>query len=127
MIRAAAVFAGLSGFFAVALGAFGAHGLRNQVSPSMLDVWQTAVLYQMFHSLALLAVVIFWLRQDSRGLRFAAIFFGLGMAVFSGSLYGLVLSGITQLGMITPLGGVMLLAGWACFTATLFTLKPGRF
>ncbi len=127
MIRAAAVFAGLSGFFAVALGAFGAHGLRNQVSPSMLDVWQTAVLYQMFHSLALLAVVIFWLRQNSRCLRFAAIFFGLGMAVFSGSLYGLVLSGITQLGMITPLGGVMLLAGWACFTATLFTLKPGRF
>ncbi len=126
MKKTLAAFAGISGFLAVALGAFGAHGLRQQVSPAMLDVWQTAVLYQMFHSLALIAVVLVWLTRDSKSLQFSAIFFSLGILLFSGSLYALVLTGISQLGAITPLGGLMFLAGWIALTIALLKLQSGR-
>jgi uncharacterized membrane protein YgdD (TMEM256/DUF423 family) len=86
-----------SGFIAVALGAFGAHGLRNRMSAEMLAVFETGVRYQMYHTLAILIV----------GLTAARL-------VFSGSLYVLAITGTTAFGAITPLGGVALLAGWAC-------------
>jgi len=107
--------AAVMGFLAVGAGAFGAHGLRAGLSERWFEVYQTAVTYQMYHALALLGVVALtgWLGL-SIWLRIAAWAFALGVLVFSGSLYGLVLSGFTSLGMLTPLGGVAFLAGWLC-------------
>jgi uncharacterized membrane protein YgdD (TMEM256/DUF423 family) len=106
------------GLLAVAAGAFGAHGLRGQLEPAALAVWATAVDYQMYHSLALLALGCTAPGAGvSRWLRAAAICFVAGMVLFSGSLYVLALSGMRALGMITPLGGVLFLAGWAAVLA----------
>ncbi|MCB1666819.1 MAG: DUF423 domain-containing protein [Porticoccaceae bacterium] len=115
-----AIFTGISGFLGVALGAFGAHALRGHVEPQLLSVWQTAVQYQMFHVLALLAVLIMMARQPrANKLYLVGSLFSAGIIVFSGSLYVLVLTGIKQLGMITPIGGVLLLLGWLVFVFAL--------
>lgn len=107
----AAVF----GFLAVALGAFGAHGLKSRLSPAMLEVYQTAVQYHFYHALALLAVGVL-LRQGlvSGALTASAWLFAAGIVVFSGSLYALAISEVKILGAITPIGGLMFLAGWWC-------------
>jgi uncharacterized membrane protein YgdD (TMEM256/DUF423 family) len=97
---------------AVAAGAFGAHALRETVTPRMLEVWQTAVLYQMFHAVGLFVVALASARLRPMAARVAAVSFVVGVALFSGSLYVLVLSGVTWLGAITPLGGVAFLVGW---------------
>ncbi|WP_020679481.1 DUF423 domain-containing protein [Marinobacterium rhizophilum] len=102
----------LSGFCAVALGAFGSHGLRERLTPHMLDVFETAVSYQFYHSLAWLAVVLLSVHRPSRWLHLSGICFGLGILLFCGSLYILALSGIHWLGAITPLGGLAFMAGW---------------
>jgi uncharacterized membrane protein YgdD (TMEM256/DUF423 family) len=104
----------LAGFVGVAAGAFGAHGLRSRLSPEMLAVFETAVRYQMYHVFALLvtAAVIGRL-GDARLLSIAGWSFVAGILLFSGSLYALALTGVTKLGMITPLGGLAFLAGWA--------------
>jgi uncharacterized membrane protein YgdD (TMEM256/DUF423 family) len=102
----------LSGFSAVALGAFGSHGLRGRLTPDMLDVFQSAVSYQFYHSLAWLAVVLLGLHCPSRWLRLSGSCFGIGILLFCGSLYVLALSGIHWLGAVTPLGGLAFLAGW---------------
>ncbi|MBK1856873.1 DUF423 domain-containing protein [Cerasicoccus arenae] len=107
---AAAVFA----FLSVLLGAFGAHGLKATLeSHDMLDVWKTAVDYQFWHALALLALS-FRPVELSRGrtIGLAAWFFGVGVVLFSGSLYWLALGGPKWLGPVTPLGGACFLAGW---------------
>jgi uncharacterized membrane protein YgdD (TMEM256/DUF423 family) len=110
--------AAASGFVAVGLGAFGAHGLRNMLDATRLGTWETAVHYQMFHGLALLAVGLLAQRRDSVLLRWSGWSFVAGTALFSGSLYGLALTGVRWLGMITPLGGVGFLLGWGLlFTA----------
>jgi len=99
------------GFSGVALGAFGAHGLRDRVSPAMLEVYRTGVLYHLIHALAVLAIAL-----GAPRLRRPSVIAGLfagGIAVFSGSLYLLALTGITTLGAITPIGGLAFLAGWA--------------
>ncbi len=114
-----AIFTGLSGFLAVALGAFGAHGLRGSVDSALLDVWHTAVQYQMFHVFPLLAIVFAAAGETLPLMKWAARLFLLGTVVFSGSLYVLVLSGIRALGMVTPVGGVLLLAGWLVFSFAL--------
>lgn len=103
------------GMLAVALGAFGAHALREQVSPERLAVFQTGVQYQAIHALALLIVAV-WIRGagEARGLNAAGWCFSIGVFVFSGSLYGLVVLDMPRLGMITPIGGVAFIAGWAC-------------
>ncbi len=107
----AAVF----GFLAVALGAFGAHGLKNRLSADMMAVYETAVQYHFYHSFALLAVaLLLQLGVQHAALRAAAWLFGLGIVVFSGSLYALALSGVKVLGAITPIGGLMFLIAWAC-------------
>lgn len=100
------------GFTGVALGAFGAHSLRSSVSPEMITVFETGVRYQMYHTFALLFAA--WALQSMHNRKFlvAAWMFTTGMILFSGSLYLLTLTAIHQLGMITPLGGVLLLAGW---------------
>lgn len=99
-------------FLGVALGAFGAHGLRGRVSPDDLEIFQTGVRYHMYHALALLAVAWIGTRVPGAGVGIAGWLFVAGILVFSGSLYLLVLSGIRWLGAITPLGGLALLAGW---------------
>jgi uncharacterized membrane protein YgdD (TMEM256/DUF423 family) len=96
-------------FLAVALGAFGAHGLTSRVSADLLTVWQTAVLYHLAHALGLLLV---GLLAPHLPVKAAGWTLFAGIVLFSGSLYLLVLTGIRPLGMITPLGGVAFLAGW---------------
>jgi uncharacterized membrane protein YgdD (TMEM256/DUF423 family) len=107
--------AALSGFVGVAAGAFGAHALRDRLSASMLQVFQTGVAYQIYHALALLAVGILLARFSGDGspmLTAAGWLFVAGIVLFSGSLYLLALTGITWLGAITPFGGVAFLLGW---------------
>ena len=100
-------------FLAVALGAFAAHGLKARLSPEMLTIWETGVRYHVYHALALLAL------GAARGPDKAGWCFVAGIVVFSGSLYVLSLTGEKRLGMITPIGGLLFLAGWV-----LFALKP---
>jgi uncharacterized membrane protein YgdD (TMEM256/DUF423 family) len=105
----------LSGFLAVAAGAFGAHALRDRLTTAMLDVFQTGVTYQMYHALALVGVGILLARFSTDGsawLTAAGWLFVGGSVLFSGSLYALALSGTTWLGAITPLGGIAFLVGW---------------
>ena len=98
---------------AVALGAFGAHVLKNTLTPEFTAVYQTAVNYHFIHALGLLAVGLLALHlPDSGALRWAGILMTIGLLLFSGSLYALSLSGIRGLGAITPVGGVTLLAAW---------------
>ncbi len=99
-------------FLAVALGAFGAHGLRQRLSPEMLAIFETGVRYHVYHALALLAVAWVADKNPESFANAAGWAFTLGIAVFSGSLYILSISGIRWLGAVTPLGGVALLVGW---------------
>jgi uncharacterized membrane protein YgdD (TMEM256/DUF423 family) len=101
---------------AVATGAFGAHGLQKMVTPERLETWDKAVRYQMYHALALLILawaLMHWPEQ-AKLLATGGWLFLAGSVLFSGSLYILVVSGITWLGAITPLGGVAYIAGWLC-------------
>lgn len=97
-------------FLAVALGAFGAHGLRERVDAEALEVWKTGVLYHALHGLALVGFGL-W-RERNPGGGFAGSAFLIGVVLFSGSLYLLTLGAPSKLGLITPLGGTALLLGW---------------
>lgn len=103
----------LFGFVAVMLGAFGAHALRARLAPEMLTIWKTANEYHFYHALALLLVGVLARQMRAPGLDIAAGCFIAGMLIFSGSLYLLALTGTRWLGAITPIGGLLLLAGWA--------------
>jgi uncharacterized membrane protein YgdD (TMEM256/DUF423 family) len=100
-----AVFA----FFAVAFGAFGAHGLKSILDEYSLNIWQTAVSYQFVHALGLLIVGVM---ERDQPLRWIGRFFCVGILLFSGSLYLLALTGTKWLGAITPFGGLCFLVGW---------------
>lgn len=102
----------LNGLLAVAAGALAAHGLKTQLPPDMLAVWQTGVQYQSVHTLALLVVGLLTIHHPSRVGRLAGWLFLGGIFIFSGSLYLLALTGAHWLGAITPLGGGAFLAGW---------------
>lgn len=117
--------AAVLGAVGVALGAFGAHGLRARVTPERLAVWQTATEYHLLHVLALLGVAL-WLRvaPGTPGLTIAAWSFIFGILVFSGSLYALVLSDLRWLGAITPLGGLLFIAGWLALAWAALRLAP---
>ncbi len=98
---------------AVALGAFGAHGLKRRVAEELLATWNTAVLYHLVHALGLILVgILVHLLPAVTSLSHAGWALLVGIALFSGSLYLLVLSGVRPLGMITPMGGVAFLVGW---------------
>lgn len=103
--------AGVSGFLAVACGAFGAHLLKTRLTPELLGVWQTGVLYHLIHALAMVALALYG-RQSGRNINWGATWFLVGTVLFSGSLYALALTGIRPLGAITPLGGICFLLGW---------------
>jgi uncharacterized membrane protein YgdD (TMEM256/DUF423 family) len=104
--------AALSGMLAVVAGAFGAHGLRDKVTPDQISAWTTASQYHLLHSVVLLALALFSARTDV-SIRAPASLFLTGIVLFSGSIYLLVLTGQRWLGPVTPLGGLCLIAGWA--------------
>ncbi|CAH0992950.1 hypothetical protein SIN8267_03089 [Sinobacterium norvegicum] len=109
------IIAAISGFLAVAIGAFGAHGLKNKLDDTLMAAYQTGVEYQFYHTLALLLVVLIGAQFPSIGLyKVAGWLFALGIVLFSGSLYALALSGVKILGVVTPIGGLCFLAGWLC-------------
>ena len=102
-----------SAFFAVAMGAFAAHGLKSKLPQEMSDIFEVAARYQMYHALALLGTAWALTRWPGAAATAAGWLFVAGTVLFSGSLYALVFTGIRSLGAITPLGGVCFLAGWA--------------
>ena len=118
----------LSGSLAVALGAFGAHALKAKVSPEYLKTWETAVLYHLVNSCAMLgahatekAVAAAAAGLGGKGtqveskMSLTTKLFLSGTVLFSGSLYGIVLTNVKKLGIITPFGGVLMICGWASF------------
>jgi uncharacterized membrane protein YgdD (TMEM256/DUF423 family) len=115
MVKTFIALGSLSAFLAVALGAFGAHALKNRLAPDMLDVYQTGVHYHLIHALGVLLVAALADKLGGTPLVAAsgwALF--IGIVLFSGSLYALALSGIKPLGAITPFGGIAFLTGWVC-------------
>jgi len=98
---------------AVVLGAFGAHGLKAHVPAEDLEIWKTGVLYHALHSIALVLFGLFQERRRSSST--PGLLFLVGIVVFGGTLYGIVLGGPRWLGAITPLGGLALIAGWILF------------
>lgn len=105
----------LFGALGVALGAFGAHALKERLSADLLATFETGVRYQMYHALALVAVVVALGRWPDSSLAVTAGWlFVAGIILFSGSLYGLALLDVRILGAVTPLGGVAFIAGWLC-------------
>jgi uncharacterized membrane protein YgdD (TMEM256/DUF423 family) len=115
----------LGGLLAVAFGAFGAHALRGRLDDYATGVFETAVQYQFFHSLALLAVGLLALNQPATTLmRSSGWLFLTGIVIFSGSLYLLSLTGMRWLGAVTPIGGLAFIAGWACLAAAAWQLAP---
>ena len=108
----------LLGGAAVALGAFGAHGLKKIVEPDTVSTFQTGVQYQMYHALALIAVAILFEKFPNKLLRWSGRSFSFGILLFSGSLYILTLFkatgkvGMEGLGLVAPVGGLLLIVGW---------------
>jgi uncharacterized membrane protein YgdD (TMEM256/DUF423 family) len=101
------------GLVGVAAGAFGAHALRNRLTADLLAVFETAVRYQMYHALALLAVALAYDRWGAAPLVWSGWLFVAGTVIFSGSLYLLSLTGARWWGAVTPIGGACFLLGWA--------------
>ena len=101
-------------FLAVVLGAFGAHAIRGRISDYSFDVYKTAVLYHFIHALGLFVVA--WLSTISKDEKIflSGVLMIAGIAIFSGSLYALSLTGIKWLGALTPIGGACFLAAWVC-------------
>jgi uncharacterized membrane protein YgdD (TMEM256/DUF423 family) len=115
MDRTFLLIGAILGFLGVALGAFGAHGLKNRLSPEMLEVFDTGVRYHMYHTFAVLIVAAaIGHIGNARLLAMAGWFFFAGILLFSGSLYALALTSVGILGAITPIGGLLFLIGWAC-------------
>ena len=113
-------FGGLTG---VIFGAFGAHALRNRFDDYSMGVFETAVQYQFYHSLALVAVGLLLLSSPNSGLlRLSTAMFALGIVLFSGSLYLLSFTGTKWLGAITPLGGLAFIVGWASLALAAFKI-----
>ncbi|MCC2596502.1 DUF423 domain-containing protein [Pusillimonas sp. MFBS29] len=107
------IVAALTLMVGVGAGAFGAHGLKRMITPDMLSVWQTAVLYQLIHGLGMLAIAALGSRMGTPLLSLSGTVMFAGILIFSGSLYALVLTGTKWLGAITPIGGLAFLIAWA--------------
>ncbi len=106
-ILVAAIYGGL----AVSAGAFGAHGLKGRLDPSQLAIWDTGAQYHLLHSVVLLALGLFQ-ASSSRSVTLPASLFALGILLFSGSLYVLAFGSMRWVGPVTPIGGILLIAGW---------------
>jgi uncharacterized membrane protein YgdD (TMEM256/DUF423 family) len=120
MMRFAALIGAVSGFLAVALGAFAAHGLKNLLSPDVLVIFKTATDYQMFHALALVLVGFIGTQSPGKYATLSALAFILGSLLFCGSLYILAFGFPNIIGIITPIGGCLLLLGWLCLAIHLW-------
>ena len=123
MLRTFLMLDAFFGFTCVALGAFAAHGLKARLSEQYLAIFHTGVTYQLIHTLALLGVALLATQLQSRLVTWAGGCFALGIVLFSGSLYLLTLTGISKLGIITPIGGVAFLAGWLCLGLAAWRLS----
>lgn len=117
------VFAAISGFIFVGLGAFGAHGLSKVLDAKQMSWLQTGLQYQSLHTVVMLGVGILLIQYDNRWLRLSGLFFALGILLFSGSLYILATLSIKVWPYITPLGGLGLLAGWILLLIGVLALK----
>jgi uncharacterized membrane protein YgdD (TMEM256/DUF423 family) len=120
MKRGFGIAAAALGAIAVALGAFGAHALRGRIDAAAMQVWHTAVDYQFWHALALLAVAGFASTRNARLWRASAFAFIVGSVMFCGSLYALALGVPRWIGAVTPLGGLVLIAGWVLLGAAFW-------
>lgn len=108
--------AGLLLALATVLGAFGAHGLKAQLSPDRMEIYETAVRYHFFHALGLLGIGLTLRFVDTRPIRWAALLILAGVVLFSGSLYALTFGAPRALGIVTPpLGGLALISGWISY------------
>jgi uncharacterized membrane protein YgdD (TMEM256/DUF423 family) len=121
------VIGAINGALAVALGAFGAHGLKTLVAEGhmtaeTLDTFEVAVRYQMYHALALVALGVLVRRNDSAG-KLAGCAFLVGIVVFSGMLYAYVFTGSKVFAMIVPIGGLSFIVGWVALAASLWQLR----
>ena len=123
MVKVWLVLAAALGFLSVGFGAFGAHSLKNLLDEYGKSIWEKAVLYQMFHTLALLAVGFSQLFFRNTSFSTAGLFFLSGILLFSGSLYLLAITGTKWLGAVTPFGGVAFLLGWVSFVYTIIKAK----
>lgn len=113
------VLAALLGATGVALGAYASHGLASWATPTQVEYFQLAVNYQLLHAITLLAVSIVGLFITNRWLTISQISFVLGITFFSGSLYLYVFTGTKMLGMITPIGGLLLMIAWLMFAISI--------
>lgn len=114
----------VNAFLAVALGAFGAHALKTRLAPDLLAVYHTGVQYHFYHALGLLAVGMLSLQVPGSPLVRASGWLMLaGIAIFSGSLYALALTGVRWLGAITPIGGVSFLAAWLALALAAWRIR----
>jgi uncharacterized membrane protein YgdD (TMEM256/DUF423 family) len=110
---------------AVAIGAFGAHGLSGKVTEKMLANWQTGALYHIVHALAIIIIGLTIAKFGNSGLLTTAGWLIIvGILFFSGSLYVMVLTNVKVLGAITPIGGVAFIAGWICYAVAVSKLIP---
>jgi uncharacterized membrane protein YgdD (TMEM256/DUF423 family) len=123
MVKIWFLLAAFFGFLSVALGAFGAHSLKNVLDEYGKSIYEKAVLYQMFHSMALFAVGV--VQHLFKGISFSPAGFGFsaGILLFSGSLYVLAITGLKWLGAITPIGGLAFLFGWAWLLFALLKIR----
>lgn len=124
-MRRFAMFGAVSAGVSVAAGAFGAHALSGRIEPRLLEVFETAARYQMYHALGLFAVA--WMmgqgERAAAAARWAGWCFVAGTLLFAGSLYAMAFTGVRALGAITPLGGVAFIAGWLLLAAAASRLS----
>jgi len=119
------IVAAILGGTGVMLGAFASHGLKSKLSESLLSAFETGVTYQFYHALALFALAL-WLKQSPSVWFVASGYLWLaGVVLFSGSLYALALTGVKWFGPITPIGGVLFIAGWVCLLVGAMKLGAG--
>ena len=124
MERLFLIFSALYAFIGVAAGAFGAHALKSRISAELLSVFEVGVRYQMYHAFALIMAAYLQAKWPSLLVVLGGWSFIIGTFLFSGSLYVLSISGLRWAGAITPVGGVLFLAGWICMALAAFRIKP---
>lgn len=120
------LFSGISGTTAVMLGAMGAHALKAKLDANDLNAYETAVRYQLFHTFVLMIIALLITKTENKWLTSSAYFIGIGMLLFSGSIYLLSTQSLFTsmsllfLGPITPLGGLLMISGWVMFTISIY-------
>ncbi|MFD0716432.1 DUF423 domain-containing protein [Paenibacillus sp. GCM10027626] len=127
MISRVGAYGAIHALLAVALGAFGAHGLKGKITDDMLAVFETGVRYHMYHAIGLIVIGLLIERMAScKGLRWAGILMHIGIFLFSGSLYALSLTDLKWFGPITPFGGVAFIAAWAFTALAILRTSKGK-